>query len=89
MFYLGLTYDFDSGALWGEADVTVEVSVLFFDESVTLTMRKQFAGPTPSHPAQVSDGRLVTQPTAELPGRPPFASIMTESDWQTFANAFA
>jgi hypothetical protein len=91
MFYLGLTYDFDSGALWGEAEVTVEVSVLFFDESVTLTMRKQFAGPTPSHSVQgaAREGRLAAHPQAELSGRPPFGSIMTENDWQTFANAFA
>jgi hypothetical protein len=87
-FYLGLTYDFNSNTLWGEADVTVEVSVLFFDKSVTLTMRKQFAVPGSSHSVQAA--RLgAAGPRDQLPGRPAFGSIMSESDWQTYANAFA
>jgi hypothetical protein len=91
-FYLGLTYDFDSNTVWGEADVTVEVSVLCFDKSVTLTMRKQFDVQSPSHSVGAHIERQLPadiMPRAQLPGRPAFGAIMTESDWQTFAAAFA
>ena len=42
-FYLGLTYDFTKKVAWGEASVEVEVEVLFFSTSVTLTVRREFA----------------------------------------------
>jgi hypothetical protein len=88
MFYLGLIYDFNNGVIWGEADVTVEVSVLCFDKSVTLTLRKEFAVPSSSH-AVGQERPALAEPRGQLPGRPPFGSIMTESDWQTYAGAFA
>lgn len=43
-FYLGLDYDFGAGKAWGECRVSVKVEVLLFSASVTVTMRKQFAG---------------------------------------------
>jgi hypothetical protein len=49
-FYLGLTYDFGSGKAWGEARVTVEIEVLLFSGSVTVTMRRQFKGSTGDPP---------------------------------------
>lgn len=42
-FYLSLTY-LDPGQCYGEATVTVSVSVLFFSESVSATMQKTFGG---------------------------------------------
>ena len=42
-FYLGLTYDFTKKVAWGEASVEVEVEVLFFSTSVTLSVRREFA----------------------------------------------
>ena len=41
-FYLGLTYS--KPKAWGEAKVTVKVEVLMFSKSVTVTMRREFAG---------------------------------------------
>jgi hypothetical protein len=41
-FYLAL--NFDDPRVWGEASMTVEVEVLFFSTSVTLTVRREFAG---------------------------------------------
>lgn len=41
-FYLGLTYS--KPKAWGEAKVTVKVEVLMFSKSVTITMRREFAG---------------------------------------------
>jgi hypothetical protein len=43
-FYLGLSYDSDTDKVWGEASLTVGVEVLFFSTSVTLHVRREFAG---------------------------------------------
>lgn len=40
-FYLGLTYG-PGQVAWGEASIEVEVEVLFFSTSVTLTVRREF-----------------------------------------------
>lgn len=42
-FYLGLTYDSGSKKVWGEASMEVEVEVLFFSASVTLTVRRELS----------------------------------------------
>lgn len=42
-FYLGLTYE-DPGKAYGEASVTVSISVLFFSTSVTATYQKTIGG---------------------------------------------
>jgi len=42
--YLGLTYNFTTGKCVGIAKLTIEVSVLFFSTSVTITCERQFAG---------------------------------------------
>ncbi|MBV9266765.1 MAG: hypothetical protein JO061_11405 [Acidobacteriaceae bacterium] len=48
-FYLGFTYYFPHGStpckIAGEASVTVEVDVLFFSASVTLSFRREFGDP--------------------------------------------
>jgi hypothetical protein len=41
-FYLGLSYS--DGKAWGEVRVTVKVEVVCFSVSVSVTMRKTFAG---------------------------------------------
>jgi len=49
-FYLGFTYYFPVGTtpckIAGEASVTVEVDVLFFSASVSLSFRREFSDPT-------------------------------------------
>jgi hypothetical protein len=41
-FYLELNYE--DPVVWGQASMTVKVEVLFFSSSVTLTVRREFAG---------------------------------------------
>lgn len=60
-FYLGLDYDFGSGKAWGECRVSVKVEVLLFSASVTVTMRKQFAGSSGDPPF----GVMMPQPRWE------------------------
>jgi hypothetical protein len=68
-FYLSLTYADEGGAkkVWGEATLTVEVKVLFFSKSVSMTARREFADPDPIK----------------------FASLMSETDWEEYCEAFA
>uniref|UniRef100_A0A831UDK2 Outer membrane channel n=1 Tax=Geobacter metallireducens TaxID=28232 RepID=A0A831UDK2_GEOME len=60
-FYLGLDYDFGAGKAWGECRVSVKVEVLLFSASVTVTMRKQFAGSSGDPPF----GIMMPQPRWE------------------------
>ncbi len=60
-FYLGLDYDFGAGKAWGECRVSVKVEVLLFSASVTVTMRKQFAGSSGDPPF----GVMMPQPRWE------------------------
>lgn len=46
-FYLGLNYQPSPKRLWGEATLTVEVSVAFFSKSVDLTVQREFASSPP------------------------------------------
>ena len=48
-FYMSLTYADEGGnsKVWGEATLTVEVEVLFFSKSVSMTVRREFADPDP------------------------------------------
>lgn len=59
-FYLGFTYYFPVGAtpckIAGEASVTVEVDVLFFSQSVTLSFRREFSDPTISFADLIGPG---------------------------------
>jgi hypothetical protein len=43
-FYLALTYDSAHDKVWGQATVTVTVKLLMFEESVSLTVERRFAG---------------------------------------------
>ncbi|MEA2687240.1 MAG: hypothetical protein QOE93_2435, partial [Actinomycetota bacterium] len=42
--YMGLTYEFGSGKVVGRATITVEVEVLFFSASVSISAERKFAG---------------------------------------------
>jgi hypothetical protein len=42
--YMGLTYEFGSGKVVGKATITVEVEVLFFSASVSVSCERRFAG---------------------------------------------
>jgi hypothetical protein len=41
-FYMALNYD--DGRVWGQATLTVEVEVLFFSKTVSMTVEREFAG---------------------------------------------
>jgi hypothetical protein len=71
---LSLTYDFPTGKMVGKASVVVEVSVLFFSASVTISVERRLAG---------SNG----DPTfGQLMG---VTSAGTSDAWDTYCRAFA
>ncbi len=84
-FYLGLTYVNDGGenSVAGEASLTVSIDILFFSTSVTLRVKKTFAGPAQFALSGGAGGRALT---ADQPG---FRDLMTQSDWNTYCDAFA
>ncbi|MGH2968319.1 MAG: hypothetical protein ACRDK0_04545, partial [Solirubrobacteraceae bacterium] len=83
-FYLGLTYSNAGGAniVEGEASLKVSIDILFFSVSVTLRVRKQFAGPDSTNGVAA----LAATPAAE---QPEFADLMTQSDWTAYCDSFA
>jgi hypothetical protein len=44
-FYMSLTYESNGNKVWGEARLTVEIEILFFSASVTMSVRREFADP--------------------------------------------
>jgi hypothetical protein len=84
-FYLALSYTSGGGknVVEGEASLTVEIDILFFSKSVTLTVHKSFAGPGSSS--------LAARDAAALPagGSPSFGDQMSQDDWNTYCDAFA
>ncbi|GAB3155776.1 hypothetical protein GCM10027258_61250 [Amycolatopsis stemonae] len=84
-FYLALSYTGGGGKnlVEGEASLTVEIDILFFSKSVTLTVHKSFAGPGSSS--------LAARDAATLPagGPPSFGDQMSQDDWNTYCDAFA
>ena len=44
-FYLGLTYQSEGNKVWGQATLTVGISILFFSASVSLSVEREFADP--------------------------------------------
>ncbi len=88
-FYMGLTYVVGSGHIWGEADLTIEISIAFFSKSVTLTLRKEFpVSISTDSLARQLDGRI--SPVASSPQPPKVIDVMPQAaDWQAYAAAFA
>lgn len=83
-FYLGLTYKSEGNIVEGEASLTVSIDILFFSTSVTLRVRKQFAGPASSSAARTLAG-AAPAPAAQ----PRFKDLMSASDWNTYCDSFA
>lgn len=79
-FYLGLTYRSEGNVVEGEASLTISIDILFFSTSVTLRVKKSFAGPAPA--AALRAGVATTQ-------QPGFTDLMTQSDWNTYCDSFA
>lgn len=74
--YLDLTYDFEEGKCIGRASLTIEVEVLFFSTSVTVTAERKLAGSSgdPSFAALMG-------PDEGMPEE--------ESPWHEYCAAFA
>jgi hypothetical protein len=98
-FYLGLTYASDLGVIWGEADLSVEVTLAFLHKSVTLTMRREFQvgrsqQAVPAMKRQ-SGTREITAPASfealasAVPGDTSIKTMLSEDDWKKYAAAFA
>ncbi len=77
--YMDLTYVFEEGKCIGHASLTIEVHVLFFSASVTISCERKFAGssgdPTFSALVGPGDGVVVT-PDTQYP-------------WREYCEAFA
>jgi hypothetical protein len=102
-FYMGLIYQ-SSGTVKGRASLEVQISILFFSVSVTLTVEREFAG---GGSAMYDGVRLAAAntgaPSAALPSGiamphlwstpvptpPTFEDLMTPADWAAYAAAFA
>jgi hypothetical protein len=72
---MDLNWDPGSGSVIGEATITVEVSILFFHEAVSISCQKQFAGaPRASQPTHIQammaarPAALAAAPGAAAPG---------------------
>ena len=90
-FYLAFLYVEEAGQskVVGEATVTVTVEVLVFEGDVTMTVRREFAGGGGGG-AAAQMGLLAANAAAALPGgAPTFADQISQSDWETWCNAFA
>ncbi|MEO3413801.1 hypothetical protein AAFO92_03980 [Roseovarius sp. CAU 1744] len=85
--YLELEYEFSSGKCTGRASLTIEVSVLVFSGSVTISCEKKFAGSNGDPSLRVMMGHL-----PELPLEQELAAITgpeVEYGWREYAEAFA
>jgi hypothetical protein len=95
--YLGMTYDFTTGDLIGEATLTISVHILFFGFSVGIDMQESFAGsgssgapPPRRHPAQQRALAGASPDFTADPTKPnTFGGSMTQPQWATYCSAFA
>lgn len=80
-FYLALSYTSDGGSnkVAGDASLTVEIDILFFHKSVSLSVHKEFAGP--------SGQRSLRAAATAAP--PKFGDQLSQDDWNTYCDAFA
>ncbi|TAM81019.1 MAG: hypothetical protein EPN47_14155 [Acidobacteria bacterium] len=84
-FKMGLTYLSAGNKVWGRATLTVEVKVLFFSQSVDLTVEREFAGGGAQNAALYGAGA----PYPVGAGPVNFADQMSAADWQLYCEAFA
>ncbi len=101
--YHGLAYDIPSGAVYGEAMVTVTISVGFLSKDVEFKVRHEFvkgnqgqlnAGFAPSFGGGsdhmlVADGATTIEAPQDTCPLRPFTEQVTRSDWNSYWNAFA
>jgi hypothetical protein len=78
-FYLGFTY-LNPGQAYGEASVTVSISVLFFSTSVTATYKKTIGG---------GSGAAPVNALGAFSGTVTFGQAISKADWTTYCEAFA
>jgi hypothetical protein len=84
-FYLSLSYDSGTGCAFGTARVTVEIEVLFFSASVSMTVQKQFAGGASANAALTAGNAGFREAEPAL-----FTQAMSEGDWKNrYCAAFA
>lgn len=77
--YMELTYEFSSGKCIGRASLTIEVEVLFFSASVTISCERKFAG---------SNGDPTFAQLME-PYEDPFDTGALVNPWDEYCDAFA
>lgn len=89
-FYLKLAYRFEDSKVWGEATLIVEVEVLFFSKSVSLTVEREFAGGSTRSKSKsiASSPEREERPFASESGLL-FGDTTSYSDWKEYARAFA
>ena len=96
-FYLSLTYEFAPlNDLYGQASLTVEVSILCFSKSFSFSVERRIGGSdsasaapaiaataaSGSHVASLADKRIGTSGLT-------FTDLMSEDEWDEYAAAFA
>jgi hypothetical protein len=84
-FYMALTYLSETNELCGQATVKTKVRFAFFSKTVSITLKRKFAGPPRSAAALRAHGGEF----ATLDEAPTFGDGTTEADWRAYAGAFA
>lgn len=84
-FYLSLTYYSDGNRLVGTATLTVEIEILFFSISVSLTVQRQIAGEKTGGSYFASTGGAL--PMADQSVK--FTEATSQAQWAQFCEAFA
>jgi|GEM_PF-1573350 len=84
-FYLALSYESSTGSAVGTARVTVEIEVLFFSASVSMTVQRRIAGSSGSAELMASNENALA---LALDAR--FTKTMSEQQWKDrYCEAFA
>ncbi|HEU4886634.1 MAG TPA: hypothetical protein VFV49_02025, partial [Thermoanaerobaculia bacterium] len=84
--YLELRYEFESGKCVGMAKLTIEVEVLCFSTSVTITCEKKFAG---SNGDPSFRDLMGVNASLALPAELALIDDTTEYAWRSYLEAFA
>ncbi|WP_334223939.1 hypothetical protein [Thiosocius teredinicola] len=84
--YLELRYEFESGKCVGKAELTIEVQVLVFSGSVTITCERKFAG---SNGDPTLRQMLGFDPSLPLPDELALINDQTDYAWREYCEAFA
>lgn len=90
-FYMSLTYAPNPDRLIGEASVTVSIDVAFFNESVTLHVRREIAGGSTASAAAAKalGGSRAKAAIAPASANYTFGETHTQQTWTQYCNAFA